>query len=835
MTDVATYSRALADRLHSKFGWFCLPTAYKVPLLKGWQKRPKQYTGPLWNKSNGCGIRTGESAGITVIDVDAPDREWFDRFYKHAKLEPTTWVETPGGGYHLYFKYDGRLPNGKFHKMNVDIRNDGGQIIAPESYYYSKDAAKSDRNGKKYQFREGHGFDKMRKLDDIFVEWHAFGIDRESFEIGKSKVVFEPPKVKKVRKRAKNQRAFMKLMAAYTKAAGDGYEAWLHGVWAICGASYTEGWGPPEELAKEWSSGDEAETIKKCAEYNPARGTFGIDFVTRAVEQSARDDFQVDFSRTYCYHDYVSLLRENFVEMRELDAYLKTAIVRVDRMGSELFYLRDRDGMWHPSGFPFGKGLGFEYLVPNQSFDPNKPVGPQNQQERVVETSMKGQLIKKQLSHVSNFEDLQYLPFYGDDDPTPVGTFNVFSGYKHEEFSDEDYAKHCASADFEFMMDHWRETMCNDNVEFFEYQMNWLAWLLRYGHKKPRTAIVMHGAEGLGKGLMWVDLVWHGILGKHLAHVITDMARFTANFNMQRLGKSLHIFNECSSIKSGSKVSWDKMKAIVTDRDITAEPKGKESFSAVDCAGVVLTGNHERLANLSNRDRRYACVEMSDKRLGDRPYFNRLNRVVKNTTIRRTFFSYLLRRDLQGYNMSDIPNTKSREFMKEFRNENAILHFLCKLVTGDLGDMDDRKREIYPTDFFSPERNEKILAPKGACWYSQDKVWKCFLEYLKHEGVPRKYHPRRTNVMRYLEKGGLGIRKRTDRSYHGTINQTGLQIRCWELNHRTIKKLHRTMLNNPTWEFPEITNTIDIKQTADFVETRQEEFVEKQCVFAPKE
>ena len=41
--------------------------------------------------------------------------------------------------------------------------------------------------------------------------------------------------------------------------------------------------------------------------------------------------------------------------------------------------------------------------------------------------------------------------------------------------------------------------MCNNNEQFFEYLMNWLAWLVRYGHKKPRVAIVMHGKEGIGK------------------------------------------------------------------------------------------------------------------------------------------------------------------------------------------------------------------------------------------------------------------------------------------------------------------------------------------------
>ena len=103
--DVALYSRALANHLVEKHGFICIPTKFKAPMLFGWQKRTKPYDGPLWNDCNGVGMKTGREAGITVIDVDAPDKEWFDKFWDHFELEPTTWVITPGGGYHLYFKY----------------------------------------------------------------------------------------------------------------------------------------------------------------------------------------------------------------------------------------------------------------------------------------------------------------------------------------------------------------------------------------------------------------------------------------------------------------------------------------------------------------------------------------------------------------------------------------------------------------------------------------------------------------------------------------------------------------------------------------------------------
>ena len=126
--EVVHHSKMLAAMYSEEKGFVCFPTRYKAPMVKGWQNRTEVYKGPLWNECNGCGIKTGQEADLLVIDVDAPDREWFDKFWDHFRLEPTTWVDTPGGGYHLYFKWDKRVKNGKFKGMDIDIRSDGGQI-----------------------------------------------------------------------------------------------------------------------------------------------------------------------------------------------------------------------------------------------------------------------------------------------------------------------------------------------------------------------------------------------------------------------------------------------------------------------------------------------------------------------------------------------------------------------------------------------------------------------------------------------------------------------------------------------------------------------------------
>lgn len=78
------------------------------------------------------GIITGKISGITVVDIDTKGGKAvpLDTFPK------TFTVRTPSGGYHLYYKYNPNISqtaNTFPHLPHVDIRNDGGYVVAPPS------------------------------------------------------------------------------------------------------------------------------------------------------------------------------------------------------------------------------------------------------------------------------------------------------------------------------------------------------------------------------------------------------------------------------------------------------------------------------------------------------------------------------------------------------------------------------------------------------------------------------------------------------------------------------------------------------------------------------
>ena len=116
-----------------------LKPGQKLPLLLSWKKYQTKSAEDAeieaWfskNPTANIGIITGKISGITVIDIDTKG----DTVVPLETFPPTYTVKTPSGGYHLYYQYDSSIQQtaNTFPQFpHVDIRNDGGYVVAPPS------------------------------------------------------------------------------------------------------------------------------------------------------------------------------------------------------------------------------------------------------------------------------------------------------------------------------------------------------------------------------------------------------------------------------------------------------------------------------------------------------------------------------------------------------------------------------------------------------------------------------------------------------------------------------------------------------------------------------
>lgn len=146
-------------------GWSVVPVAArgKRPIVPWtvYQSRPPQaseidtwFAGPrLLN----VGVVTGAISNLIVIDVDAQHdgpRSLARLERELGKLPDAVEATTGGGGRHLYFAH----PGGTLHNHvgiapGIDVRGDGGCIVAPPSLH---------RSGKRYAWTPGHAPRQMR-------------------------------------------------------------------------------------------------------------------------------------------------------------------------------------------------------------------------------------------------------------------------------------------------------------------------------------------------------------------------------------------------------------------------------------------------------------------------------------------------------------------------------------------------------------------------------------------------------------------------------------------------------------------------------------------------
>lgn len=96
-------------------------------------------------------IVTGKISGLVVLDIDtahhgeeslrALERE-------HGAIPTTVEAVTGSGGRHFYFSHPGGLVRNRAGLMRgIDLRGDGGCVVAPPSVH---------RSGKRYVWRKGH-------------------------------------------------------------------------------------------------------------------------------------------------------------------------------------------------------------------------------------------------------------------------------------------------------------------------------------------------------------------------------------------------------------------------------------------------------------------------------------------------------------------------------------------------------------------------------------------------------------------------------------------------------------------------------------------------------
>jgi len=141
----------LAAMSYAARGWRVIPIipGRKHPGIAAWQNAATTDLNLIeqwWtaNPGHGVGIVTGKASGIFAVDVDIADGKQGDDTLAdlqlaYGPLPGTVECVTGTGGRHLYFRYpdNAEIRNDAGRKLGhgLDIRGDGGQVLAPPTIH----------------------------------------------------------------------------------------------------------------------------------------------------------------------------------------------------------------------------------------------------------------------------------------------------------------------------------------------------------------------------------------------------------------------------------------------------------------------------------------------------------------------------------------------------------------------------------------------------------------------------------------------------------------------------------------------------------------------------
>jgi hypothetical protein len=291
--------------------------------------------------------------------------------------------------------------------------------------------------------------------------------------------------------------------------------------------------------------------------------------------------------------------------------------------------------------------------------------------------------------------------------------YNLYTGMPYE----NDIVENASKDDFPLINKHIKEIICNNDLPCYEYFMNWLAHLVQRVGQKINVAPVLKGKEGAGKGIICSELLGE-LIGKKYIIQATDPSHVIGKFNA---GQESCLVLFCDEAVFDNAPARNKLKSMVTEKQMMLEQKGFDAKMAENYMNIIMASNHESVLSVDKDNRRYWFLNVSEawcvsggvseensKEKNDaiqafhaqsRDYFNALRKEIYNKDVVRSFYSWLMKRDIECWDAKNRPQTKA--IVSEIESGlDSIGKFLQYFIKGadNNGEMDDN---IGGNEFYS--------------------------------------------------------------------------------------------------------------------------------------
>ena len=148
--------------------------------------------------------------------------------------------------------------------------------------------------------------------------------------------------------------------------------------------------------------------------------------------------------------------------------------------------------------------------------------------------------------------------------------------------------------------------------------LNFMAHLVKKPREKIHHALLLHGAQGIGKS--YLAHVLELVLGQHNVRII-GMPELSSSFNAWVEGVQVVRVEEMMAL--GRRELMNKLKPLITESTVTINQKGLPTYTLPNHVNLLLFSNYHDALRLDADDRRYGIIYCPGERQ-DNGYYQRL-------------------------------------------------------------------------------------------------------------------------------------------------------------------------------------------------------------------
>jgi hypothetical protein len=596
------------------------------------------------------GMVCGQRSGIFVLDVDQKHGglESFAELEKElGPIPPTPRQRTGSGGLHILVRYPGQITKNKIGKLapGIDFRTDGGQIVVAPSRNANGSYSWEVPLSVPFADLPQKWIEKIRSLEE--------GPDRPGVrqEIDYSNRTPAEPGT------------FQFAVDKYNEDHRSDSEQWPvaggtcpicehHGCfgrlkdspthWYCFSQNHLEG-GRPAPSGGYYGDQldiDAHELGLTRTQLLRKRGYLGNE-VARATAEVKVAEAQVALARAKV--EALKAETGEHVETSQSSTTTSESAKPPDNVSTTPETNDPEDGDSGPTGLPPQEQFVYDVMESKwyRHFPKLGWVGPFTTEalnEILVALGVPEKALRGYRAGIRQFYRRKMV-FNTDETLIEVDGMLVFNVYKHTTFKPFAGPWH----DYEALI----MNLVGADHGAYEYVLDWLAAPIqtiyhRINSMKMLTALVFHGDQGGGKGLL--ERAMRIIYGDSNVARIGQQS-LDGKFNGELANVLFVVANEVMSSTNRSAETANKIKPWVTESTIEIEQKYRQMETVENHFNIIFTSNDERPVLIEKSDRRFSVFKSNalDKTLGERIH----NDMVGSRAQLAGFYAHLLQRQVK--------------------------------------------------------------------------------------------------------------------------------------------------------------------------------------------